>query len=433
MIKALKKFFTKILTATIAGLLIMSSPTSATTNVPFTEVGDYGDWLTPDNLEEFNLSIGSDMTEFQEPFQQNQLVPDYVPIEAKVGLAMMNGLSMVAEVLDSSLVRFAIIFMVLAYILWIMFETYNMMTKGSSAMELGVNIVKKGAVVAIWSIILVQGPAQVFMWIMGPIISIATYMSDLILNAVTNTIGVDLPDTCTAIRDYAASNASSNMIIDATAAADMLCVPTRLSGFFTTAVAVGWKWLIAGIGTSAFTMLVGAIFIVLFVYNAFKFTLMGFGVIMDLFLAVIMLPFTAIAETIKQTSYKGIAGDIFNGFLGLFKPESLSRQIQRFIDAAIYFVSLSIVIALCAALLSGTININMSTDIPTLENTGFIVTLLTGLLVAYLANITDKTAADLGGKINDSFSKQVSGDIKTLWDKVYGQGKDIIKRIREKK
>ena len=433
MIKALKKFFTKILTATIAGLLIMSSATSATTNVPFTEVGDYGDWLTPDNLEEFNLSIGSDMTEFQEPFQQNQLVPDYVPIEAKVGLAMMNGLSMVAEVLDSSLVRFAIIFMVLAYILWIMFETYNMMTKGSSAMELGVNIVKKGAVVAIWSIILVQGPAQVFMWIMGPILSVATYMSDLILNAVTNTVGLTLPDTCNAIREYAAANASSGMIIDPKAAADMICVPTRLSGFFTTAIAIGWKWMISGIGISAFTMFVGAAFIVLFIYNAFKFTLMGLGVIMDLFLSVIMLPFTAIAETINKTSYNGIVGDIFNGFLGLFKPESLSNQIQRFINAAIYFVSLSIVIAVCAAMLSGAIRVDLSSEIPSLDNSGFMITFLTGVLVAYLANKTSKIAEDLGGKVNESFSKQFGDDIKHWWNQLYGKGKNIVEMFRDKK
>ena len=72
-----------------------------------------------------------------------------------------------------------------------------------------------------------------------------------------------------------------------------------------TAVAAGWKWMIAGIGTSAFTTLVGAAFIVIFIYNGFKFALMGLGVIVDLFLGVFMLPFTAIAETINKTSYKG--------------------------------------------------------------------------------------------------------------------------------
>lgn len=266
------------------------------------------------------------------------------------------------------------------------------------------------------------------MWVMAPILGVATYLSDLILNAVSGIIGVQLPDTCAAIREYAVANASPNMSIDALSAANMMCVPTRLSGFFATAIATGWQWVVAGIGTSAFTTLVGAAFIVIFIYNGFKFALMGLGVIVDLFLAVLMLPFTAIAETIAKTSYKGIAGDIFNGFLGLFKPESLSTQIQRFINAAIYFVSLSIVVALCAALLSGTITIDTSGQIPTLENNGFIITLLTGCLVAYLANRTAQIAKDIGGSIDDSFGTRFGKDIQKLWDKTRG----FVKNMRKK-
>lgn len=431
--KYLKHILNKILIAAVAVILIASPTVAATTNAPFSEIGDYGNWMTADNLATFNNTIGQDMTEFQSEFQATQLVPDYVPIEAKIGFALMQGMSLVADMLDSSLVRFAIIFMIVAYIFWVMFEAYNMMTKGSSAMELGVNLVKKGAVVAIWSIILAFGPAQVFMWIIGPIIGVATYMSDLILGAVANATGAQLPDTCAAIREYAATNMADTMLVDANSVANMLCVPTRLSGFFMTAIAAGWKWMISGIGHSAFTTLVGAVFIVIFVYNAFKFALMGFGVIVDLFLGVIMLPFTAIAQTINKTSYKGIVGDIFNGFLGLFSPESLSKQIMRFINAAIYFVSLSIVVALCAALLAGTVDANLATNIPSLENSGFIITLMTGLLVAYLANRADEIAGNLGGAIDDSFGKKFGGDINKLWNNSVNWGKRVISIIRKKK
>lgn len=431
--RRIKKIFTKLIIAIIATVFIMPVAIGAASNVPMTEIGDYGDWMTPENMVGFNTALTDDMNEFQSDLQSKQLVADYVPIEAKIGIALMNGLSLVADVLDSSLIRFAIIFMILAYVFWIMFEAYNMMAKGSSAMDLGVNLVKRGAVLAIWIIILVQGPAQIFMWVMGPIISVGTYLSDLILNAIANTVGAELPNTCAAIHTYAAEHISENMILDANTAADLLCVPTRLSGFFITAVAAGWKWMIAGIGHSAFTTLVGATFIILFIYNAFKFALMAFGVIVDLFLGVFMLPFTAIAETINKTSYKGIIGDIFNGFLGLFNPESLQRQITRFIDAAIYFVSLSIVIALCTALLSGTIDANLATEIPSIENSGFIITLLTGLLVAYLANRADSIAKDLGGKIDDSFGKKFGEDIKKLFNNTTNWGKNAIKIIRGKK
>lgn len=431
--KKLKNIFSKFIVVVMAVLVIMPATAAVATSVPMADIGDYGNWATPGNIELFKTTITHDLETFTSESVNKQLLPDYVPVSARIGLAMMNGFSIVAEVLDSSLVRFAIIFMIIAYIFWAMFEAYNMMKNGSSAMDFAVSLVKKGGVIIIWSIILEFGPTQVFMWVMGPIIGVGTYMSDLILNAITNTVGIDLPDTCAAIREYAVANTSNNMIIDANAAADILCVPTRLSGFFTTAIATGWQWVIAGIGTSAFTTLVGIIFIVIFAASAFKFMLMGLGVIMDLFLSALMLPFTAIAETIKSTSYKGIAGDIFNGFLGLFKPESLQRQIQRFIDAAIYFVSLSIVIALCAALLAGTVDVNTSATVPTLENDGFLITLLTGCLVAYLANRTDKIASDLGGKVNDSFGKQFGNDVKKLGKDAYGLGKKVVDTIRGKK
>ena len=425
----LKRIFAKIIVAVITMVVVMPCATYAASNLPMADVGDHGSWTTPENIELFKTSITDDMENFRPSIMQ--LVS--VPIEVKIGLAMMNGFSMVADVLDSSLVRFAIIFMILAYIFWAMFEAYNMIKNGSSAMDFAVNLFKKGGVIIIWSIILQFGPTQVFMWIMGPIITVGTYLSDLILNAVANVVGTELPDTCTAIRDYVATNASAGMIMDAATAADILCLPTRFSGFFATAISAGFHWMGAGIGFSAFSILVGVVFIIVFLYTGFKFLLMTLGVIMDLFLSVLMLPFTAIAETIKSTSYKGIAGDIFNGFLGLFKPESLENQILRFINAAIYFVSLSIVIAVCTALLSGVMDANLASEVPTLENSGFVPTLLTGCLVAYLANRADKIATDIGGKIDDSFGKKFGEDAKKLGKNIYGFGKKAIKIIRKKK
>ena len=345
----------------------------------------------------------------------------------------MNALSRISDILDSSLVRFSIIFMIIAYAFWILFEAYNMMSKGTSAMDFGVDAVKKGAVIAIWSIVLAFGPAQIFMWVMGPIIGVAAYLSDLILNAVSNVAGFEIPDTCAAIHAYTAANISENMIMDAKTAGDLLCVPTRLSGFFATAISAGWQWLVAGIGRSAFTMLVGAIFIGVFLYNGFKFMMMGLGVVVDLFLGVMMLPFTAIAETLKKTSYSGIAGSIFNGFLGLFNTQSLADQIKRFVNAAIYFVSLSMVIAVCAALLSGAVTVDLASDVPTLDNAGFAITLLTGVLVAHLAKRADEIAKKLGGSIDASFGTKLGSDITKLWNGTISKGKQLIKDIRSSK
>lgn len=436
MIKFRTRFLSKIITALFAVMLIVPIATAAT-NLPTGDIGDYGTWATDNNLEMFKQSITTDITQFQSGFQSefpnNQLVKDFVPVEAKVGLAFMNALSWIGRVLDSSLVRFSIIFIIIGYAFWIMFEAYNMMTKGSSSKKLVEDVLKKGFTITIWIMVLYAGPAKIFMWVMGPIITIGTYLSDLILNAVANSAGAAIPDTCAAIREYTIAHTSPDMLIDARAAADIMCVPTRLSGFFYTAVAAGWQWIIAGIGHSAFTFAVGVIFVVVFIMNIWKFALMALGVIADLFLGILLLPFTAIAETLGKTSYKGIAGNIFNGFLGLFKVQSLSDQINRFIKAAVYFVSLSIVVAVCAAILSGVVDADLASSVPSLTNDGFIITLLTGLLVAYLANKADSIAKDVGGgaSVDSSFGKQFGGDVKKLWDKVSGQTKNIAKIIRE--
>lgn len=438
MMKHIRYILSKIFIAIVCVCISFSA--FCATNLPSGDIGDYGSWATEYNEIAFvDTLVGTDgdLVQFQDSFQK-QLVKDYVPIEARVGIAMMNALTHVAKILDTSLVRFMVAFIIIMYLFWIMFEAYNFMHKGGGnvqkfVMELG----KKAIWIVIWLSILEIGPAKLFMWAMGPIISIGTMLSDFILNAVASVSGAVLPDTCGAIHEYATANAAQNMLIDANAAANLMCVPTRLSGFFTSAIVAGWKWMIAGIGHSALSFIIGAIFVVVFVWNTWKFALMALGVIMDLFLGVLMLPFTAFAETITPTSYKGLAGNIFNGFIKIFNagPVKLDAQINRFINAAVYFVSLSIVIAVCAGLLYGVIGSDLSAQVPTLENDGFIPTLLTGLLVAYLANEADKIAKDIGGgaSVDSSFGTKFGEDIKTLAKDTYEYAKSWVKAYKESK
>ena len=431
----IRKFLSKIIIAIACIFISLSAIADA--NVPGS-IGDYGTWMTEGNVSTFKKSLvgeNGDLIQFQDSFQK-QLVRDYVPAEARIGIAMMNALSHVAKILDTSLVRFMVIFIIVMYLFWIMFEAYNFMTQGTgNVQKLVMDLGKKAIWIIIWVAVLEIGPARLFVWAMMPIVSVGTWLSDFILNAVASVSGAVLPDTCGAIHEYAVASTAPNMLIDANAAADLMCVPTRLSGFFTSGIAAGWKWMIAGIGRSAFSFVMGAIFIAVFVWNTWKFALMALGVIMDLFLGILMLPFTALAETITPTSYKGLAGNIFNGFINLFNagPVKLDAQINRFVNAAIYFVSLSIVIAVCAGLLYGVIDGNLATQVPTLENDGFIPTLLTGLLVGYLANQADKIAKDIGGgaKPDDSFGKQFGEDIKTLAKDTYKTAKNWAKAIAE--
>lgn len=430
--KILRKILSKIFVVCLAVGLI-TPVLGASANLPMGDIGDHGTWATENNREKFTTQLSGDIEQFQGEFQK-QLVRDYVPIEAKIGLAFMNALSFISDVLDSSLVRFVILFMFIAFAFWIIFETYNMMQSGRGDIQKHLTeIVKKGTMIAVWVIILRFGPAKIFMWIMGPIVSVGTYVSDLILGAVAESAGADLPDTCAAIREYAIAHTTPNNIVDATAAADMLCVPTRMSGFCYTAIAAGWKWITAGIGTSAFSVVGGIVFIYIFIKLAWKFAFMALGVIADLFLGVMMLPFTALTQTVGGTSYKGMAGNIFNQFLGIFKAEKLDAQIEKFINAALYFVSLSIVVAFCAALMSGVVDTDLSARVPNLNPGGFLETALVVGLTWWFANRGMEIAGNLGGKITTRVGDQMRGDISTLWNKTYGTAKDWWKIIRDGK
>lgn len=421
----------KFLSIVFIGLSLVATNANAASNLNIGDIGDYGAWTTEANREAVVGSLNSDIANFA-PNTTKQLVSDYVPIEAKVGLAFMNAMSHVAHIIDNSLARFAIIFIILMYVFWIMGEAYNNMQTGWDVKKLGKEIIIKTLRVAFWIIVLNAGPARIFMMLMTPIVIVGSYTADAILNATSITLGVQLPDTCSAIHSYVSSHIASSAIIDADAAANIICLPTRMSGYLASGVALGWEYIKQSIGTSAFLFVFGIVLIVMSVVNAWKFAFMAFGVIADLFLAIIMLPFTAVAETVTKTSYKGIPGTVYNAFTGLFKTESLKAQIGRVVSAAIYFVVLAVVIAVCIALMGGFIGVNNATMIPEIQNVGPMSMIITGFLVWYLASKADEIAKDWGGSIKDEFGKKLRGDVETLAKDIKSTSKKIWDTIKSK-
>lgn len=424
MVKRICKFLSVIITT-----ILFVGGAYAASNLGTGDIGDYGTWATGTNREMVVGSLTHDIDNFA-PNMSKQLVENYVPIEAKVGMAFVNAMSHVANIIDNALARFAIIFIILMYVFWIMGEAYNNMQTGWNIEKLGKDILIKTLKVIFWIVVLNFGPAKLFMMLMTPIVFIGTSMADIILNAVSSVVGIQLPDTCAAIHTYVSTHIAQNAVIDANAAANIMCLPTRLSGYFTSGVAMGWEYIKQSIGTSAFLFVLGIAFIVLFIVNAWKFTFMAFGVIADLFLAIIMLPFTAVAETVTKTSYKGIPGTVYNAFTGLFKTESLKAQIGRVISAAIYFVVLAVVIAVCVALMSGFVAFNNNSMIPELKDVGVMPMMITGFLIWYIANRADEIAKDWGGSIKDEFGKKLRSDVETLAKDVYKTSKNIWDTIK---
>lgn len=430
MMTRIKKFLSKLVIAIVA-IMLYTPVFAVQTNLAAGDIGDYGVWTTEHNRATIVENLQSDIQDFQSE-NAKQYLKTGVPVEAKLGIVFVRALTHITKILNDSLVRFVYIFLIAAFVFWVMFESYKLITDAKTkAMPTVEEIIKKAVTLGIWLIILGVGLSDLFGAIMGPIVGFGSYISNLILNSVMSAGGFTLSDTCAAIHAYAAANMTDTSVIDASTAANIMCVPTQLSGFYYGAIKFAWQLVGTGLGTSAFTFIVGLILVYLFTYSAFKFAFVAFGVIADLFLVIILLPFTAISETISKTSYKGIAGDIYNGFLGIFKSSGLSEQIKKFIDAAIYFISLSIVVAIGGALLAGAIKLNSETHVISIIDGNVMTLLLTGALIAYIASHADEIAKSIGGAVDSALGGELAKDVKNLYTGTKKRVTDFIKSLKK--
>lgn len=436
------KILLKFLSVIVLAFSLLGGITSgycAETNVPteseygMADVGDYGSWATENNRKRFMSELTYDIEQFRGENAGKQLVKDYVPIEAKIGMAFMNAFSHIGHILDSSLVRFTIIFIVIMYGFWLMFEAYTIIIGESKVKDKLPEIIKKAIAVGAWTAVLSIGVSETFMLVVSPIMYIGTMLSDIVLNAVASVVGISLPDTCGAIHEYVRTHISDINIVDPVSASNIMCLPSRMSGFFRTGVSLGWEWIVYGIGKSALTFFAGIGLIGGFIYLMWKFAFIAFGVIADLFLGIIMLPFTAVAETVSNTSYKGIAGSIFNGFVKLFSAEKLKAQVERFINAALHFFAMSVIVSVCIGLLATVYSVDTMTLVPSIDNPSFIITLLVTALAIWLAKNASAKATEMGGKISTDLGDTLQKDAKNLWKSTKANTKKLIEIIKDTK
>ncbi len=422
----LRDFLRKILIAVVAIFIVM--PCFAVG-----DVGDYGSWATDENRELVTSSMIQDLNNFGPT--ATPITDSYVPLDAKLGLAFMGGMTTIITAVGEPLVNFAIFFILIAYAFWVAFEAYNLIGSGADAKKAVRDILIKGIWISVWLIALDFGLEEAFAMIMMPVVYLGNVVANIILSSITAVAGFTVPDTCAAIHHYAATNAPANMVITAESAAGLLCIPSQMSAFFVTTMEIGWKWVVSAVGHSLFSAAIGLYVTYLSIVCIWKFLMISIGVIADLFLSVMLLPFTAIAETTAKTKYKGVAGDLFNSFLGIFKAEDLKTQVNRVITAALYFVCLAVAIGVSMSLLAFIIDPTTGQILSTPELTGFagaMVLILTLLLVCYLADKSKSLAEAWGGKIDSSWGDNLAKDVKHLWTLTKSNIKDL-KALGDKK
>lgn len=417
----IKRFF-KYLIICILCIFCICGTASSAGNLPLGEVDEYGSWMNADNAEKYKNNISNDIEQFQGNFNQNLTASNFVPLEVKLGLVFMKSLNAIDKIMEMSLVRFTIILLIITYGVWVGLEAYKLIRDSGDYKPVIYEIFKKGMIISLWLIVLDYGPAKLFSQLASPIIAIGRYLSDFILNSVAQTYHVELPDTCTVVHQYVEAHNNGKLLIDTDAAANIMCLPARMSVFFYHATAQGFKWMGYGILHSLTAFIVGAVSVFIFIKCIFKYAFMTLGVVADLFLTLLMLPFTAISEAMPELKEKNYVGQIFSGLLKIFNANKLSNVISTFINASIYFASLSIIISLSAILLSKIISLNSDNSYTVSYG---IESLLTGGLILYLISKVDDYTSKLGGKIDNAFGTKLTNDTKTF----LGDAKNIVSMI----
>ena len=426
----LYKFLRKILIAVFA--LCIITPCFALDLSP--DISPEGSWATEHNRELVTSRITEELNKFGPT--ATTVSNSYVPIEAKLGLAFMGGLSRVGTALERPLVNFLTLFILIAYAFWVAFEAYNLIIAKTETNKVVKDIVIKGIFVAAWLLVMNHGLAKSFADIIMPLVSIGTFLSNTIWESIVNSAGFTLTDTCEAIKNYAntPTNLPADLQISSDAAAELLCIPTQMTTFFTSIIGIGWKWVVMGVGMSLFGVLTGLYVTYLALKNIWKYLFMALSVIADLFISLLLLPFTAVAETTAKTNYKGVAGDIFNSFLGIFKAENLETQITRIIKASLYFVCLALATGIALSLLTFVINPQTGELLHIATFDGFnggIILILTLLLVSYLADKAQELSDKWGAKIDDSLGQQTKKDAEKLW-KITKDNWKKLRNLRKK-
>ena len=172
----LRNFLGKIMIALVA--IFIALPCFAVG-----DVGDYGSWATEPNRELVTASIVQDLNKFGPT--ATTVSDSYVPLDAKLGLAFMGGMTTIINAVGTPLVHFAILFMLIAYAFWVAFEAYNLIGSGGDAKKAVRDILIKGIWISVWLVALQFGLDKGFAMIMMPVVYIGNVIANIILTAVS--------------------------------------------------------------------------------------------------------------------------------------------------------------------------------------------------------------------------------------------------------
>lgn len=394
--------------------------------------------LTPGEMTQKKINyIQSDSNQDQLPNVNYMNETTYIPIEIRLANIIIDGIGYINEMLFPFFSNLISTLLIILLAFWLSSEAYNMINTGKTSIENGVTIVKKIILVIIWTAVILANPAQVFMFIMGPIIQMGGNITDFIINALTN---IPIDQTCDSIKAMAMNNTDTSILnyplLNPETKGDLLCLTGRISKLYTQFITLGFQWMGRGLFMQPVSFLVGLSLVIFFVYIGFKFTLESLGIILDLILGLMILPFCAIGACFGGgLSYKGlesIPNQLFTMITSIFGKGDYKGLITKIIKAILYFWILSVVVGICYEMMSytldsqsGIFDVNYA---PGKNGLGIMSIILSAAITAYLIKKAPGYAEKMGGAINTAAAKPFEDGIDTL----YKNSKDIMSKMLKK-
>ncbi|MDR0448902.1 MAG: hypothetical protein LBG89_00365 [Rickettsiales bacterium] len=341
---------------------------------------------------------------------------DNIPLDIRASMFVIEGLSTIAMIVYKNLLDVMIWLLVVFFAFWFGLEAWSVMETKTPIGDAAKKIVKKAAIISVAIFVLNTNPAEWFMMFLGAAAHVGNYAADLFLGAAT---GMGVAQTCGDTLAYVALHGGSFGFLGPENVANVICMTGRITEFFWTGLSESLALIKSGIGSNVAFSVMGVAGAALFLWCVVRFAILTLGVVVDMTLMLMFLPFAAFKESFKDGWPKdaGAAGAMIEKIANAFGGDDISGQIRKFVQVIIYVIAISIVASICYLLMKGVAQQN---------GNNFIYLALGGAVCAYMISQTEKIAEMMGGVVDREWAGEIRKNLESLATAAQKYGKNAL-------
>ncbi|MDR2685444.1 MAG: hypothetical protein LBB23_01570 [Rickettsiales bacterium] len=330
------------------------------------------------------------------------------PLDVHASLIIVGGLSQVASIIYDNLLDLIIFMIWIFFAFWLGIKAWDLMRTKIQLMPFLESAAKKLIFVVIGTALLASNPAELFMMFMGGVSALGNAASNLFLSDT----GVGrVSETCADVAAWVKASGGDIKFLTSQSVGDIICLTGRTTSFFYNGIGTFLGMMTKGV----LEAVIGAAGAVVFLWCIFKFAFITLGVVVDVVLMLMFLPFTIFSEIFKGDDWGDtmILSDAMKSFAGIFGGDGISALIQKMIQVVIYIVSISLVAAISFLFMRA---------VPK----DFLNLLIGGALTAYMIYKADVLAKKMGGAVDDKFAKLLEQNTTAIYNNTLKLLKPLI-------